>query len=75
MPSEINSKSKRAAPRQRLIQPIGLSINESVATTGLSRPKLYKLMAAGELRFIQIGRTRRIPPSEFVRLGFDTPTT
>jgi excisionase family DNA binding protein len=75
MSPKSNSKTKRAAPRQRPIAPIGLSVNESVATTGLSRPQLYKMMKAGELRYIQLGRTRRIPPSEFVRLGFDTPTS
>jgi excisionase family DNA binding protein len=74
MPPEINSKTKRATPRQRAIGPIGLSVNESVAATGLSRPKLYAMMKAGELRYVQVGGTRRIPPSEFVRLGFDLPT-
>jgi excisionase family DNA binding protein len=68
-------KSKRAAPRQRSIKPIGLSISESVAASGLSRPMLYRMMSAGKLRYVQVGRTRRIPSSEFVRLGFDTPTT
>jgi excisionase family DNA binding protein len=36
--------------------------------TGLGRSKLYELMDAGQLPFVRIGRTRRIPRRALVRL-------
>jgi excisionase family DNA binding protein len=35
---------------------------------GLSRPMIYKLIQSGELRTVNIGRTRRVPVSELERL-------
>jgi excisionase family DNA binding protein len=37
--------------------------------TGLSRQMIYRMMKDGRLRYVQIGRTRRIPVSEQERLG------
>jgi excisionase family DNA binding protein len=34
----------------------------------LSRPMIYKLIHSGELRTVNIGRTRRVPVSELERL-------
>jgi excisionase family DNA binding protein len=34
----------------------------------LSRPMIYELIHSGELRTVNIGRTRRVPVSELERL-------
>ena len=40
-----------------------------------SRPTVYRVMADGRLKFIQVtDDMRRIPTSEYVRLGFVTDT-
>ena len=36
-------------------------VNEAAAAFGLSRSTLYKLMSAGALRSVKIGRRRLIP--------------
>lgn len=36
-------------------------IDEAVSFLGLSRSKVYALMASGELPVVRIGRNRRIP--------------
>jgi excisionase family DNA binding protein len=46
-----------------------LSVAEAAATLGVSRSRLYHMMYAGEIRTIQLGRSRRVPMSvmqEFV---------
>lgn len=48
---------------------VAVTVNEFVSTTGLSRPTVYRMMMRGKLRFAQIGGTRRIPVSEYRRLG------
>jgi excisionase family DNA binding protein len=35
---------------------------------GLSRPMIYKLIRTGQLRTVNIGRTRRVPVTELKRL-------
>lgn len=37
-----------------------LTVRETSAATGLGRSKLYQLIAAGELRSVLIGRSRRV---------------
>jgi excisionase family DNA binding protein len=63
----------RQRKRGRSILPrVAVTVNEFVSTTGLSRPTVYRMMMRGELRFAQIGGTRRIPVSEYRRLGLIT---
>lgn len=38
-----------------------LSPVEAAAALGLSRAKLYQLMAAGEIENVKLGRSRKIP--------------
>jgi excisionase family DNA binding protein len=46
------------------------SVNEFSEATGISRPTIYRWMASGRLRYAQFGdRFRRIPATEFARLG------
>jgi excisionase family DNA binding protein len=41
---------------------------EAARMLSLSRPMIYKLIHSGELRTVNIGRTRRVPVSELERL-------
>jgi excisionase family DNA binding protein len=34
---------------------------EAAAALGISRSRVYELMAAGELEYVKLGRSRRIP--------------
>lgn len=38
-----------------------LTVDQAVTATGISRAKLWQLIAAGEIPSIKIGRSRRIP--------------
>jgi excisionase family DNA binding protein len=69
-PSTQPKKKKRGPRKQRAIQPVCVSVDEWVRATGFSRPTTYRWMADGRLRFVQFGeRMRKIPTSEYVRLG------
>lgn len=35
--------------------------DEAADTLGISRSRIYELMAAGHLEFVKLGRSRRIP--------------
>jgi excisionase family DNA binding protein len=54
---------------------VALTVGEFSWATGLSKPTLYRMMIEGELRFAQIGGTRRIPVTEFGRLGLNGEIT
>jgi excisionase family DNA binding protein len=43
-------------------------VKGAVAFTGLSRPELYRLMAAGKLAFVKYGKRRLIPRRALVEL-------
>ena len=47
-------------PRQ--IQPVGLSIEETIRATGLGRTSIYKEIAEGRLKSYKIGRRRFVSP-------------
>jgi hypothetical protein len=57
---------KRVAPP---LQRRAWSVRDWGAEVGVSRATIYRLMSAGELRFVMIGRARRITtsPAEFIR--------
>jgi hypothetical protein len=62
--------SQRHAPTR-----LGDSIQDFIDRTGISRSTAYRMMANGRLKFIQVtDDLRRIPTSEYVRLGFITDT-
>ena len=54
------------APAQRRV---AVSVDEFCETTKTSRSRAYELMRAGKLRFTTELGDRRIPVSEYVRLG------
>jgi excisionase family DNA binding protein len=46
------------------IDPRLLTIAQAAERLGLSRSKLYELIAAGEISTVRIGRSRRIIPDD-----------
>ncbi|WP_116247106.1 helix-turn-helix domain-containing protein [Nocardiopsis sp. FIRDI 009] len=57
-------------PAQRLPQAL-YTVEDATQALRLSRAELYEQMRAGRLRFVKVGRARRIPASaitEFVAL-------
>lgn len=46
-----------------------LTIEQTCAFLGLSRGAVYKLMEAGRLPFVKLGRSRRIPRRSVVELA------
>ena len=69
-------KRKRGRQSQRsTLTRLGDSVQDFTDRTGISRPTAYRMMADGRLKFIQVtDAMRRIPTSEYVRLGFVTDT-
>lgn len=47
---------------------LALSVNETASALGLSRPSVYAMMATGQLRYVRVGKTRRVPMTELERL-------
>lgn len=39
------------------LEPISVRIREAVRLTGLSRSRIYELMAAGDIEFVKVGRS------------------
>jgi excisionase family DNA binding protein len=62
------SRQKRGRAR------IAYSISEWAELVGLSKATVYRMMADGRLRFVQIGDVRRIPAEENTRLGLVSET-
>jgi excisionase family DNA binding protein len=82
MPTKKQRKTKqrvrkgRAAPLKLAQLPpdlagrVCVSPYEMRAATGLSLATIYRMMQSGQLRFVQLGgRMRKIPTSEYARLG------
>jgi excisionase family DNA binding protein len=58
-----------ARAEREVVRPLLLTVREAAALMGVGRTTLYKLMATGELRSVQVGSSRRIPSAavyEFV---------
>jgi excisionase family DNA binding protein len=72
MPIEHSPTRQR---RRRGVSPVPVArvaytIAEFAEATNISRPTIYRMMKDGQLRFVQLSeRFRRIPASEFARLG------
>lgn len=71
----IPDKRKRGPRKRRPIERVCVSVDEWIAATGFSRASTYRMMADGRLRFVPFGnRMRKIPTSEFQRLGLSSET-
>lgn len=46
-----------------------MRIADAADFLGISRASLYRLMDGGELRFVSLGRSRRIPRQELIDLA------
>lgn len=44
-----------------ILQPITVRIREACRMTGISRSKLYELIAAGEIETVKVGRATLVP--------------
>jgi len=53
------------------IEPVLLTVDDLVQLTSISRAKWYDLIAKGELRTVQIGRSRRVTVEELQRFIAD----
>jgi excisionase family DNA binding protein len=53
----------------RTIAPVLLRIPEAAEALGVSRATVYNWIAAGAVRSVVIGRSRRIPVSELDRIA------
>jgi hypothetical protein len=76
MPVNNSERRKRGRPRKaRPLRRLADTITQFHERTGISRAKIWRDMAAGKLKFVQPtpGGVRRIPYSEYARLGFDLP--
>jgi excisionase family DNA binding protein len=81
MPTKKQRKTKQRDPKGRAApkpapRPLGpaericVSPYEMRDATGLSLATIYRMMKTGQLRFVQLGgRMRKIPTSEYARLG------
>ena len=69
------SKPKRGRPPRRRSRKLADTISEYCERTHQSRSTVFRQMERGDLRFVQVapGYPRRIPHSEYRRLGFDMP--
>jgi hypothetical protein len=63
-------QKKRGPRKQRALAPVCVSPTEFSATTGISRPVVYRMMKDGRLRYVQATpKLRKIPTTEYSRLG------
>lgn len=58
-----NTEPNLAAAGSKLL----LTVTEAAGLLSVSRTNLYKLVQRGDIRSIQLGRSRRIPTSELAR--------
>lgn len=62
--------AEKTAPARELPQAL-YTVKDATQVLALSRAELYEQMSAGRLRFVKVGRARRIPAAaitEFVAL-------
>lgn len=73
---KLSNRTKKKRRRRKKRSPpvtsarVCLSVHEWRDATGISIPTTYRMMADGRLRYVELGeRMRKIPVTEFVRLG------
>ena len=52
---------QNSSEREDLVSAGLMSVKEAAKFLSISRSKLYELMNEGELQFVKIGRSRRVP--------------
>jgi excisionase family DNA binding protein len=64
---ETTGLGKTAASQHREPGRLLLRPEEGAEAIGVSRARFYELLAAGTIKSIKIGRSRRVPVSELTR--------
>jgi hypothetical protein len=64
-----HAPARQRRRRSSTLPRVAVTINEFSDTTSLSRPTLYRMMQRGELHYTLVNGMRRIPVSEYRRLG------
>jgi hypothetical protein len=65
-----HSAGKRSQPRhEQPVAPLGDTISEYILKVKTSKATAYRRMADGSLRYAMVGKQRRIPLTEYVRMG------
>jgi excisionase family DNA binding protein len=62
-----------AAPERQQLIPITVRVREACRLTGISRSKLYELIAAGEIQIIKVGTTTLVPVTSLTRFLSSRP--
>ena len=66
---EIDNRGRTLADSAELVADGLLTVRECAEFLHLSRSKIYELMDAGELCFVKLGRSRRIPRRAVIELA------
>ena len=64
-----HGRTEHENDREALVEGGLLKVQEVGCFLGLSRAAVYQLMERGELAWVQLGRTRRVPRRAVVRLA------
>ncbi|MCW5829577.1 MAG: helix-turn-helix domain-containing protein [Deltaproteobacteria bacterium] len=56
-------------PSRELVSAGLVTIEEASKFLGISRSKIYEMMADGLIKFVKLGRSRRIPQNELIRVA------
>lgn len=68
--SKRSNTGKRHQPRhEQPVAPLGDTISEYIRRVKTSKATAYRRMADGSLRYAMVGKQRRIPHTEYVRMG------
>jgi excisionase family DNA binding protein len=67
----MKSEVKRMSHEEALVSNGLVTIKDASGFLGLSRAMIYKLMDAGRLHFVKIGKSRRIPRQALTNLAKD----
>jgi len=68
--SKRSSAGKQPQPRhEQPVTPLGDTVSEYTRKVKTSKATAYRRMADGSLRYAMVGKQRRIPHTEYVRMG------
>ena len=72
--SSLKLQTKHQKRNSRLRERVCVTVAEWCESTGTSKPSAYRAMAGGRLHYVQMSkRVRRIPTTEYERLGLVAP--
>jgi excisionase family DNA binding protein len=74
-PNKKRARRRLRQQRREALPRSAYTVSEWASITATSKALVYRQMQAGELRFVQLRGTRRVPASELTRLGLSSETT